>query len=154
MRRVCYAETDTLRAVVGLATPFLFLAAMLLALTGKGYSLTDYPALVSTGEIPWFPQVGGGISFVFWIVRCYPPAWTALWDGPCIISSDGEDVFLPANHKVSLASIRAVTVHRGFFRKVAYFDRDQGRIAVNLLFVRPSSDQRLRSLVSEETPST
>ena len=153
MKRACYAEADTRRAVIALVAPFLFLAAVLLVLTEKGYSLTDYPALVSTGQIPWFPQLVGWVCFVVWIVRYFPPAWRALWDGPCIISSDGKDVFLPSNYKVSLASIRAVTVQRGFFRKVAFVERDQGRIAVNLLFVRHSSDALLRSLASGETPS-
>ena len=150
MTRVCYAETDTPRAVIALVAPLLLLAALLLVLIGKGYSLADYPALVSTGEIPWFPQVVGWFCFVAWIVRYIRPAWRALWDGPCMISSDGKDLFLPSDHKVGLASIRAVTVQRGFFRKVAYIDRNQGRIAVNLLFVRPSSDPLLRSLVSGE----
>jgi hypothetical protein len=123
----------------------------MLALAGKGDALSDYPALVSSGEMPWLPQAVGWFCIAAWIVRYFPPAWRAVWDGPCIVSSDESDLFLPGGHRVSLSSIKAVTVQRGFFRKVAYVDGDQGRIAVNLLFVRPASDPLLRSLAPADT---
>jgi len=154
MTRSCYATADTPRAIVALAAPFVFMIAFLLALTARGYSATDYPALIATGDLPWFPQVVGWFCVCVWIVRYFPPARTALWDGPCIISSDGQDLFLPNDHKISLASIRAVTIQRGGLRKVAYIDSDQGRIAVKLLFVRPSSDPLLRSLAPAAMAST
>ena len=154
MRRTCYAKADTTRAVVALVAPFAFLAALILALTGKGHSLADYPALISSGEIAWFPQTVGWFCFVAWIVRYFPPALTALWDGPCLISSDGKNLFMPGGHRISLSSIRAVTVQRGFFRKAVYLDRDEGRISVNLLFVRPASDPMLRSLAGSDSAST
>jgi hypothetical protein len=150
MKRVCYATVDTSRAVVALVAPFAALGAATLSLVAKGYSLADYPALISSGEVPWFPQLVGWVCLAAWIVRYFPPAWVALWNGPCIISSDGKDLFLPHGHKISLKSIRAVSLQRGFLRKVAYLDRPQGRIVISLLFVRNSSDPLLRSLAAAD----
>lgn len=151
MTRICYAKSDTPRAVVALLAPFGFLAALLLVITGKGYNLTDYPALVSSGEVSWFPQVVGWLCVGVWIVRYFPPAWRALWDGPCIIASDGKDLFLPSGQTLSLSSMRAVTVQRGFFRKVACIESEEGSVTLSLLFIRPTSDALLRSLGSPVT---
>ena len=150
MTRVCYATSDTPRAILALGAPFLFLAAFEMVLTLKGYSLADYPALLSSGDVPWFSQAVGWLCLCAWIWRYFPSAWRALWDGPCLIWSEGDDLYIHRNGKVSVASIRSVSVRRGFFRKVAYLERQHGRIAVSLLFVRPSSDALLRSLPSRE----
>ena len=154
MNRTCYATADTSRAIVALATPFVALLAGAIVLTGKGYSLGDYPMLISTGEISWFPQAAGWLCLVAWTVRYAPPAITALWDGPCIVSADHRALFLPGGHIISLESVSGVTIHRGFFRKVAYIERSQGRIAISLLFVPPSSDPLLRSLATTPTSAS
>jgi hypothetical protein len=146
MTRTCYAPADTSRAIIALVAPFAFLAVFALTLTGKGYSISDYLALIRNGEVAWLPQLVGWLSFSAWVVRYFPSAWTALWDGPCVVSGDASDLFLPGGHKVSRACIRAVTVQRTFLRKVAYFEGEQERIAVSLLFVRASADPLLRSL--------
>ena len=145
---VCYAKADTPRALIALVAPLGFLVAMILAGIEKGYSLTDYPVLLSSGQLAWFPQVVGWMAFLAWIVRYYPPAWQALWDGPCLVSGVGNDLYLPSHRSISLASVRAVTVQRGLFRKVAYFEQDQGRVALNLIFVQESSDDLLRCIAS------
>jgi hypothetical protein len=51
--------------------PFFFFAAIALLVMGKGYSFSDYPNLVSSGEVPWFPQVVGWLCVVAWIVRYF-----------------------------------------------------------------------------------
>jgi hypothetical protein len=153
VKQVCYATVDTSRAVVALAAPFIAVIATMLMLIEKGYGVSDYPALIASGDIPWFPQVVGLLCLAFWIFRYVPPAWEALWYGPCIVSGDDKNLFLPGGHRISLKSVQAVTIHRSFLRKVAYLDRKQGRITLNLLFVRPSSDPLLRSIPKGEMPS-
>ena len=154
MNRTCVATAGTPRAIVALVAPLVAIGAASFNLAGKGYSLSDYLALISTGEIGWFSQVIGWLCLVTWIARYFPPAFAAVWDGPCIVSADHRALFLPGGHIISLKSVREVTIHRGFFRKVAYIDRRQGRIAISLLFVRPSSDPLLRSLAINTTSSS
>lgn len=152
--RTCYATADRPRALLALVLPFVAVGAGIFALVWKGYNVADYATLVSSGQLSWLRQGVAWIALGIWIVRYFPPAWTALRDGPCVISGDRKDLFLPGGHKLSRSSIKRVTIQRGFFRKVAYFDRSQGRIAVSLIFVKPSSDSLLQSLAAAEIPTS
>ena len=144
--RTCYAMADTLRAAIALAAPFAAIGAAILAMGREGYNMGDYPALLSSGHLSWFRQAAGWLALATWTARYFPPAWAALWDGPCLVSSDSQNLFLPRVGQISLASITRVTVRREFFRKAAYIDTTEGCFTVSLLFVRSASDQKLRGL--------
>ena len=151
--KTCYAIADTPRAVVALLAPFAAIFSAMLILGTKKYDVLDYFRLLAAGDLSWFRQGVGWLALGFWVVRYFPPAWSALWDGPCLVSSNDGNLYLPRSQRLSLNSIRAVTLHRGFARKIAFIETTDGRFSLPLLFVRPSSDQMLLSLSPSEPTS-
>lgn len=142
----CYASADIPRALLALSAPFAWIVAVLLVLRDKGYGPLDYFALLRSGEVAWVPQAVGWVALVIWIARYFPAAWSALVDGPCLVSANDDDVILPGGRRLRREAIRAVHLQRGLLRKVAYLETANGRVTLPLIFVRNSSDAKLRSL--------
>ena len=126
----------------------------MLTLVDKGYGGLDYFRLLASGELSWFRQGVGWVALGAWVIRFYPPAWSALWDGPCLASADEGNLYLPRTQPLRLDSIKAVTLQRGFSRKVAHIETTDGRFSLPLLFVRPTSDPLLLSLSPSGSTST
>jgi hypothetical protein len=142
----CLARADTPRAVLALVFPIGAVAALFFILKSKGYEPLDYFSLLQSGALSWWRTGIGWLCFVIWIVRYYPPAWTAVWDGPCILVGNDTEVIFPGGKRVVRGEIVSVHLQRGLLRKVAHFQTTSARISLPLIFVRPSSDAALRGL--------
>jgi len=143
--KICYASADIPRALLALLFPVAVVAAIVIILAGKGYGPLDFFALPRSGE-SWWRGAIGLVSLVAWIIRYFPPAWSALVDGPCLVFDDGDCIILPGARRLRRDAITAVHLHRGFYRKVAYLETATGRVSLPLIFVRVTSDRKLRSL--------
>jgi hypothetical protein len=144
--RTCHASVDTSRAVIALLFPVASIIASVVAFQSKGYDPADYLILLRSGELSWFRQGLGWLCLIGWVWRYFPPAWLALWDGPCIVSSDEYTLFLPSSIKVRLVDVIGITLCRDFFRKEAVVETSNGRFAFSLIFVSESSDSQLKAL--------
>lgn len=144
--RTCFATADTPRAILALVAPLLAVTIGIVVFGNKGDGLTEYLRLLQSGELSWFGQGVGWLALLFWVARYFPPAWSALWNGPCLVSGDKENLYLSNGKQIPLANIQSVRVQRDLFRKIALIETTEGRVSVSLLFVRPSSDTFLRSV--------
>jgi hypothetical protein len=143
---ICYAVADTPRALLALAFPVLAIGTWWRILASRGYSVGDYPYLLASGELTWVGQAGAWLGLVFWLCRYYPPALSALWNGPCLVGGCDGHLILWNGLRLPLSSITSVRVHRGWLRKVAYIETNGGRLCLPLLFVRSSSDPLLSQI--------
>ena len=134
--------------MLALAVPPAALACVVFVLWSNGYSPIDYFTLLQTGELSWFRQGVGWIACVIWIVRYYPAAWTAVLDGPCLIQGNEAEITLPGNRRLRRSDINAVRLERSLLRKAVHFETPTGDVSLPLIFVRPGSDDALRSLAS------
>ena len=144
--RTCYAVADTPRAVVALLFPVLLITSGIYGLTSKGYSVSDYILLLVSGHLSWFRQGVGWIALLVWVARYFPPAWIALWHGPCLLSADSEALYLARGHSIDRSDVSSVSINRGLFQKSARIRTSSGIVNFSLIFVRPASDVLLRSL--------
>jgi hypothetical protein len=148
--KTCFAEADTPRAVLALAVPPAAIACVVIMLVSKGYGVLDYFALLQSGELSWVRQGIGWIAILFWVARYYPSAWSAVWEGPCLVRGDDAEIILHGERRIRRTEIKAVRLQRGWFRKVAEFETSAGRVSLPLIFVRRSSDHALRSVASSD----
>ena len=147
------AFADTFRAAGAILSPIVVVPYIIMTLADKGYGIVSYlEAVAALGAGGLIDHGLGWLCVATWIVQFCPPAWVALWDGPCLLSRDEKDLFLPRNQTVSLSTIMAITFRRTLFTKIAYFETSKGRIALNLRFVRDESRDLLRALAASDNP--
>ena len=146
--RHCHAKADTNRALLAFAFPLgaLFLGAWFL--TEKGYSLIEYPSLVGNGGVTLPGQIGGWVGFVLWAVFYWPPAFHALIDGPCIVSSDLDTLYLPGRRTLALPDIADVTIAKGFFQDFATVSTATDHVRFSVVLVNEAWRRRLQELPS------
>lgn len=126
---------DKTRAFVAVIFPFALPFGLALGLSTSGYSWTEYPSLLASGQLSWVRQGLGWIAMIALIAIHWPPAITALF-APSLVSTSEELLIGPTGDALTIATIEGIELRRGFFHRYMQIRSASGSRTIILTFAR------------------
>ena len=142
------AKAAMLRAAGSIVAPVCVPVIAAVALTTSGYSLTDYPDLIASGQLSPIKQVLMLMALLLWVVMFVPPAISTLSTGFVLGVADGQ-LITASGEKLGLDKIEAISVSRGLFHQMLRIRTGGEERTVNVTFAREGVADLRRRLQSD-----
>lgn len=130
------AEASNARALLGLFVVVALPVFIALALAKSGYSVSDYPSLIATGQLSPFGQGLMWLGYALLIGVYMPSAITALGNDT-YLASTATQLITPSGERFNLAAVKELSVRKTFWHKILTIELPDETRKVIVTFAKP-----------------